>query len=180
LTRHFHNRIIKLLSFPVGMSGKAGPGNGHRCSSGFRRQARGFRLQKPRSIDTLVELAGRRGSPRAWRPPPFHTLTCSRPCIAPSPFPEAFYSPIGWQQYSRPLWLSRLNHYILYLKAMTAQMPTLCLFFHSNHFIGLPAKGLLKDRLHGFILDAPVPGRGVRGYVRGCGPPSSNPGGLTP
>jgi hypothetical protein len=30
---------------------------------------------------------------------------------------------MGWQQYSRPLWLSRGNHYILYLKAMTAQMP---------------------------------------------------------
>jgi hypothetical protein len=29
---------------------------------------------------------------------------------------------MGWLQYSRPLWLSRGNHYILYLKAITAQM----------------------------------------------------------
>ena len=32
------------------------------------------------------------------------------------------YCPMGWQQYSRPLWLSRRNHYILYLKAITVQM----------------------------------------------------------
>jgi hypothetical protein len=49
---------------------------------------------------------------------------------------------MGWQQYSRPLWLSRPNHYILYLKAMTAQMPTLCLFFHSNDFFGLPRQAV--------------------------------------
>jgi hypothetical protein len=30
---------------------------------------------------------------------------------------------MGWLQYSRPLWLSIGNHYILYLKAITAQMP---------------------------------------------------------
>jgi hypothetical protein len=29
---------------------------------------------------------------------------------------------MGWQQYSRPLWLSRPNHYILYLNAITVQM----------------------------------------------------------
>jgi len=29
---------------------------------------------------------------------------------------------MGWQQYSRPLWLSRGNPHILYLKAMTVQM----------------------------------------------------------
>jgi hypothetical protein len=30
---------------------------------------------------------------------------------------------MGWLQYSRPLWLSIGNHYILCLKAITAQMP---------------------------------------------------------
>jgi hypothetical protein len=49
---------------------------------------------------------------------------------------------MGWQQYSRPLWLSRGNHYILYLKAMTGQMPILGLFFHKdlagNEVIRLP------------------------------------------
>jgi len=29
---------------------------------------------------------------------------------------------MGWKQYSRPLWLSRTNYYILYLKAITALM----------------------------------------------------------
>jgi hypothetical protein len=37
---------------------------------------------------------------------------------------------MGWQQYSRPLWLSRDNHYILYLKAMTVQMRVCGPVFH--------------------------------------------------
>jgi hypothetical protein len=39
---------------------------------------------------------------------------------------------MGWQQYSRPLWLSRPNHYILYLKAMTAQIRLVGSVFHSG------------------------------------------------
>jgi hypothetical protein len=41
---------------------------------------------------------------------------------------------MGWQQYSRPLWLSRANHYILYLKAITAQMPTCGMGFPQPSF----------------------------------------------
>jgi hypothetical protein len=37
---------------------------------------------------------------------------------------------MGWQQYSRPLWLSRPNHYMLYLSAITVQMRIGWLVFH--------------------------------------------------
>ena len=42
---------------------------------------------------------------------------------------------MGWQQYSRPLWLSRDNHYILYLKAMTVQMRVLRAGFPQSGFV---------------------------------------------
>lgn len=78
---------------------------------------------------------------------------------------------MGWQQYSRRLWLSRPNHYILYLKAMTAQMPFrwigfpqrpsgLSIFIDWGRPFGCPAHLTL----------APLPGRGVRGYVSSAAP----------
>ena len=54
--------------------------------------------------------------------PCFLTLTCSYPLHRSVSVSGGVYSPMGWQQYSRPLWLSRGNPYILYLKVMTAQM----------------------------------------------------------
>ena len=54
---------------------------------------------------------------------------------------------MGWQQYSRPLWLSRGNHYILYLEAMTALMRTCGLVFHSDLNL---VSGLLGTSVSGY------------------------------
>ena len=54
---------------------------------------------------------------------------------------------MGWQQYSRPLWLSRVNHYILYLKAITARMPTSLLFFPQQQIPWLTAAVMALQRL---------------------------------
>jgi hypothetical protein len=70
---------------------------------------------------------------------------------------------MGWQHYSRRLWLSRGNHYILYLKAMTVQMRLVGSVFHSGHeaVFHRSADGSLS-RVSSLCS---VPGRGVRGYV---------------
>jgi hypothetical protein len=49
---------------------------------------------------------------------PLTTLTLASPVSVSGDV----YSPMGWLQYSRLLWLSRANHNILYPNAMTAQM----------------------------------------------------------
>jgi len=59
---------------------------------------------------------------------------------------------MGWQQYSRPLWLSRGNPYILYLKAITVQMPTLRLFFHRDSLPG-SAPALDSGSRRGFLVE---------------------------
>jgi len=52
---------------------------------------------------------------------------------------------MGWQHYSRRLWLSRGNHYILYLNAITAQMRVCGLVFHKwDGFIGIAARFLIR------------------------------------
>jgi hypothetical protein len=51
---------------------------------------------------------------------------------------------MGWQQYSRPLWLSRGNHYILYLKAMTVQMRLSGFVFHSGRLVVLRVGYILR------------------------------------
>ena len=70
----------------------------------------------------MVELAGRRWSPRPRRPPLFSYTYLLLPLHRSVSVSGGVYCPMGWQQYSRPLWLSRGNPYILYLKAMTVQM----------------------------------------------------------
>jgi hypothetical protein len=84
---------------------------------------------------------------------------------------------MGWQQYSRPLWLSRPNHYMLYLNAITVQMHMGWLVFHKWHD---PAKAnrVLAGRLAAKVLSAlrrlnlvslSLPGTYVLGYVGvGC------------
>ena len=79
---------------------------------------------------------GRSGSPTSR--PERHLALCRaarghldqsiRPDLFPYRASPAFvsdgvHSSMGWQQYSCPLWLSRGNPYILYLKAITCVMP---------------------------------------------------------
>lgn len=47
-----------------------------------------------------------------WRGGAGHLGHVLRPCFEP------INNPMGWKHYSRRLWLSRANHYILYLKAI--------------------------------------------------------------
>ena len=54
---------------------------------------------------------------------------------------------MGWLQYSRPLWLSRGNPYILYLKAITAQMPIWWTGFPQRQRAGLIFIDLSADSL---------------------------------
>jgi hypothetical protein len=70
-----------------------------------------------RRFDLFVVWRGGAGSPRPRRPPLF-SLVLHRTVFVS----EDVYNPMGWQQYSRPLWLSIGNHYILYLKAITVQI----------------------------------------------------------
>jgi hypothetical protein len=72
---------------------------------------------------------------------------------------------MGWLQYSRPLWLSIGNPYILYLKAITAWMPIYGSLFSTASRVRLYCMDLaLLFRLKSVGLL--VPGRGVRGYVK--------------
>src|SRR5262249_10794521 len=78
-------------------------------------------------------LAGRHGSPRTSSPPLFLTLF-----LAPNaPFPGAFYSSMGWQQYARRLGLSREYHYILYLILKRAHRCRGGPLFHNSFLCGL-------------------------------------------
>src|SRR5580692_9832080 len=126
----FHNLVVKLLSLPVGMSGQPGPGNGHRTFFGL--QASGFRNSW--RFDPWLSWRGGAGSPRPRRPPLFSCTYLLLPLHRSVSVSGGVYSPMGWQQYSRPLWLSRGNPYILYLKAMTAQMRAWWTGFPQGHF----------------------------------------------
>jgi hypothetical protein len=104
-------------------------------------QASGVWLQEFLALGPWFMLAGRRWSPRPRRPPLFsytYLLLAFASLVSVS---GGVYSPMGWQQYSRPLWLSRGNHYILYLKAMTAQMRV--------WWTGFPQLRPSRARLHG-------------------------------
>jgi len=117
-------------------------------------------------------LAGRRWSPRP-RPPPL--FTCTYSFASPATVSGGVYCPMGWQQYSRPLWLSRGNHYILYPNAITAQMRVCGLVFHKwrglsgigvmgRHFSCRRAGELMMIFLRGLN---PLSGRLPRTYVLG-------------
>ena len=70
---------------------------------------------------------------------------------------------MGWQQYSRPLWLSIDNHYILYLKAMTERMRGL-----QTHFPQLDNLTVFSSICRFvliYLLSVVPPDEGVRGYV---------------
>jgi hypothetical protein len=85
-------------------------------------QASGIRLQEALTPEgsTLRYVGGAaRGHLGHGVRPCFLTLTLHHTVSVSG----GVLQPMGWQQYSRPLWLSRGNHYILYLKAITAQMP---------------------------------------------------------
>lgn len=60
------------------------------------------------------------------------------------------YSVIGSLQYSRLLGLSIGNHYILYLKAMTARMPFGGSVFHNGHEVALVHRFLARSVLPSF------------------------------
>lgn len=75
---------------------------------------------------------------------------------------------MGWQQYSRPLWLSRGNPYILYPNAITAQMRVRGLVFHKWRgfsgigvpecvFRGRHVGRLMPTFLRGLILPSCLP-----------------------
>src|SRR5580704_1509248 len=112
------------------MSGQTGPENGHRTfqgsGSGFRNSWR---------FDPLVYVGGAALVTSAMTSAPvFLHLPALTPLHRSVSVSGGVYSPMGWQQYSRPLWLSRGNPYILYLKAMTAQMRAWWTGFPQGHF----------------------------------------------
>ena len=80
----FHNLVVKLLSFPVGMFGRP-----NRETATAHLRASGVWLQG--SFGVWLMLAGRRGvtSATASAPVFLHLLVLAF-CIAPPPFPEAF------------------------------------------------------------------------------------------
>jgi hypothetical protein len=74
---------------------------------------------------------------------------------------------MGWLQYSRPLWLSIGNPYILYLKAITGWMPIYGSLFSTASRVRLYCMDLaLLFRLKSVGLL--VRGRGVRGPRELC------------
>jgi hypothetical protein len=62
---------------------------------------------------------------------------------------------MGWQQYSRPLWLSRPNHYMLYLSAITVQMRVGWLVFHKCYLAApIRPNRIPAGRLAAMVLSA--------------------------
>jgi len=87
---------------------------------------------------------------------------------------------MGWQQYSRPLWLSRGNPYILYPNAITAQMRVRGLVFHKWRgfsgigvpeyvFRGRHVGRLMPTFLRGLILPSCLP-QGLASWAIVCRP----------
>lgn len=122
--------------FPWGCPGKPDRENGHRTFSGFRRLAPGIP-----GAWTLVYVGGAALVISATTSAPIFLHSLALAFASLVSVSGGVYSPMGWQQYSRPLWLSRGNHYILYLKAMTAQMRV--------WWTGFPQLRPSRARLHG-------------------------------
>jgi hypothetical protein len=122
--------------FPWGCPGKPDRENGHRTFSGFRRLAPGIP-----GAWTLVYVGGAALVTSATTSAPIFLPSLALTFASLVSVSGGVYSPMGWQQYSRPLWLSRGNHYILYLKAMTAQMRV--------WWTGFPQLRPSRARLHG-------------------------------